>query len=134
MALHIYTDAAKTNQLSEGTGTTPDTVHGSGTVGFDHVLDLYVGSSTSTRFYGDQSNPVQITAENEGDGITITYALDNNGTPVSYQEVLELGIIAAAGASGDPKKIWRKVTVPAETDSITKTTIKHVVSGIEYIV
>lgn len=130
MALHFYFDAAKTNKISEGDMSKPDTVTGSGSTGFTDERAIYVGNDSAAKRY----EGVTVTAVNDDANVDIKYAPDNAGVAGAYADSLNVGNIAAAGQAGDVVKIWRKVTVASGLPSQNRTNIKHRVTGTEYAV
>lgn len=123
MALHFYFDEACTDQLSEGDRTNPDIVIGNGTEGFTDERPLWIKNDDPTREYRavDGNPALRVFALNEDERVSIQYALDENGEPGTYSDVLDL----PDGAYTEPIKVWRKVTVQPGTSEANFVDIKH---------
>ena len=131
MALMFFHDANATEPIDE---QNPDIVHEPVDAGGTLLNErkLYLASTNPLLAYENltiRGEVVDIIPE-EASGIivSIMYALDNNGSPGTYQEELEL----PDGDYQTPLPVWRRVYVQ-NVDQAFKATIEHIVPHVEYI-
>ena len=131
MALKLFHDVDATEPIDE---QNPDIVHepvdAGGTV--LNEKKLYLASTNPLLAYEDltiRGEVIEIIPE-EASGIivSITYALDDNGSPDTYEEELEL----PDGDYQTPFPVWRRVYVQ-NVNQAFKATIEHIVPHLEYI-
>lgn len=131
MALKFFHDANATEPIDE---QNPDIVHEPVDAGGTLLNEkkLYLASTNALLAYENltiRGEVIDVIPE-EASGIIVSvmYALDNNGSPGTYEEELEL----PDGDYQTPLPVWRRVYVQ-NVDQAFKATIEHIVPHVEYI-
>ncbi len=128
MALGLYLNSSFTNKVSENTGANPDTSAGSGSTGYDEVVQLWVYNDSTSKRYED----VNVTSYNDNDATFMyTYSLTETGT---YSDDIDLPDIGVLGGGSNSTSFWRKITVASGQSSQNVTNIKHKITATEYAV
>lgn len=131
MALQLFHDPEATEPIDE---QNPDIVQEPVDAGGTMLNEnkMYLASTNPLLTYEDLSISGQvldiIPPEASGIIVSVMYALDDNGSPGTYEEELEL----PDGDYQTPLVIWRRVYVQ-NVDHAFKATIEHIVPHIEYI-
>lgn len=129
MGLRLYHDEACTTPIDD---TNKDTIHKAVDIGQDLVDEkpCWVKTDDTTLTY----EVAKIRGEGDTDDasesgqVDVLWALDVDGAPGEYKQVLEL----PDGDYSEPLKIWRKVTSPNVQQAFNVTTIRHQLSWHEY--
>jgi hypothetical protein len=122
MALHFYHDAAGTQEITEA-----DVDHErlADVVGSTIISEtqIYIGSDDPNLTYEN----IVVSTVNDFDNtsnageIDIEYALDSNGSPGTYNQILNV----PNNDFDPPVPIWRKMTAPNITTAFTISNIEH---------